>query len=47
MEESEFTVARLQGDAVEVASEAVQFTIVKPGETVLPEGEPETLVAAQ
>ena len=47
MEESAFTVARLQGDAVEVASEAVQFTIVKPGETVLPEGEPETLVAAQ
>jgi fumarate reductase flavoprotein subunit len=25
----------------------VEFTIVKPGETVLPEGEPETLVAAQ
>ena len=31
----------------EVATEPVQFTIVRPGETVLPEGEPETLVAAQ
>ena len=25
----------------------VQFTIIRPGETILPENEPETLVAAQ
>ncbi len=47
LEESEFTVARLKGGAVEVTRKPVQFTIVKPGETILPEGEPETLVAAQ
>ncbi|WP_439119757.1 L-aspartate oxidase [Marivita sp.] len=47
MEDSYFTVARQVGDAVEVGREDVQFTIVRPGETVLPEGEPETLVAAQ
>ena len=47
MEESYFTVAQQKGDAVEVTREDVQFTIVRPGETVLPEGEPETLVAAQ
>ncbi|WP_439524983.1 L-aspartate oxidase, partial [Marivita sp.] len=47
MEDSYFTVARQVGDAVEVGREDVMFTIVRPGETVLPEGEPETLVAAQ
>ena len=47
MEDSEFTVARMTGDAVEVSREPVAFTIVRPGETVLPEGEPETLVAAE
>ena len=47
MEDSYFTVARQSGDEVAVRREDVQFTIVKPGETVLPEGEPETLVAAQ
>lgn len=47
MEESNFTVARQVDGAVEVGREDVQFTIVRPGETVLPEGEPETLVAAQ
>ncbi|OSQ51751.1 L-aspartate oxidase [Marivita geojedonensis] len=47
MEESYFTVARQVNGAVEVGREDVQFTIVRPGETVLPEGEPETLVAAQ
>jgi len=46
MEASYFTVARKQGDEVEVTREAVQFTIVKPGETVLPDGAPETLVGA-
>jgi fumarate reductase flavoprotein subunit len=47
MEDSYFTVARQAGGAVEVSREDVQFTIVRPGETVLPDGEPETLVAAQ
>ncbi len=47
MEDSEFTVARMKGRTVEISREPVQFTIVRPGETILPEGEPETLVAAQ
>ncbi|MCK0149272.1 FAD-binding protein [Marivita sp. S6314] len=47
MEDSYFTVARQVGGAVDVGREDVAFTIVRPGETVLPEGEPETLVAAQ
>jgi len=46
IENSDFTVATLQ-DGVQVTREPVAFTIVKPGETILPEGEPETLVAAQ
>ena len=46
MESSYFTIARKQGDKVDVAREAVQFTIVRPGETILPDGEPETLVEA-
>jgi fumarate reductase flavoprotein subunit len=45
MEDSDFTVARLSGDDVEVTNEPVQFTIVRPGQTILPEGEPESLVA--
>lgn len=47
MEESEFTVSQLKDGGVDVSLEPVQFTIVRPGETILPEGEPETLVAAQ
>ncbi|WP_171102666.1 L-aspartate oxidase [Ruegeria sp. HKCCD7255] len=47
MEDSAFTVATLQNGKVAVNNEPVQFTIVRPGETVLPEGAPETLVAAQ
>jgi len=46
MEDSEFTVARLKGDNVTVTREPVKFTLVRPGETVLPEGAPDTLVAA-
>jgi fumarate reductase flavoprotein subunit len=46
MESSYFTVARKNGDDVDVAREQVQFTIVKPGETILPDSEPETLVEA-
>ena len=45
-------MARRDGDSdsdngVSVTRAPVQFTIVRPGETILPEGEPETLVAAQ
>lgn len=47
MEDSDFTVARMRDGRVEVSREPVQFTIVKPGETILPDGEPETLVATQ
>ncbi len=47
MEDSYFTVARQVNGTVEVGREDVRFTIVRPGETVLPEGAPETLVAAQ
>jgi len=46
LESSYFTVARQSGDTVEVGREDVQFTIVRPGETILQEGEPETLVGA-
>ncbi|SHH01898.1 L-aspartate oxidase [Marivita hallyeonensis] len=47
MIDSYFTVAQQKGDTVEVTREDVKFTIVKPGETILPDGEPDTLVAAQ
>lgn len=47
MEDSDFTVATMNSDGIKVTREPVQFTIVRPGETILPEGEPETLVAAQ
>ncbi|MDH3667609.1 MAG: FAD-binding protein [Paracoccaceae bacterium] len=46
LEASYFTVARQGAEGLEVTREPVRFTIVRPGETVLPEGEPETLVAA-
>lgn len=47
MNDSYFTVARKAGDELSLSREDVQFTIVRPGETILPEDEPETLVAAQ
>lgn len=47
MESSEFTVAQQIGSEVTVTREPVQFSIVRPGETVLPKDAPETLVAAQ
>lgn len=47
MEDSYFTVAQSSNGKVEVSREPVEFTIVKPGETILPDHEPETLVAAQ
>ena len=45
MQTSDFTIARLKDDVVHVDREPVQFTIVSPGNTILPENEPETLVA--
>ena len=45
METSEFTVAKMTDGDVKVHREAVQFTIVRPGQTILAENEPETLVA--
>lgn len=47
MEDSDFTVATMKDGHVEVSREAVEFSIVRPGETILPDHEPETLVAAQ
>jgi len=46
LETSYFTVARRVGGELQVSREPVLFTIVRPGETILPAGEPETLVAA-
>ncbi len=45
MQDSDFTVAKLNGDKVDVSREPVQFSIVSPGNTILPDSEPETLVA--
>ena len=44
---SYFTLAQMKGDELTLTREQVQFTIVRPGETILPESEPETLLAAQ
>ena len=44
LDESDFTVVRKSGEGLEVGRKPVQFTIVRPGETILPAGEPETLV---
>ena len=46
LEDSEFTIARQDNDVVTVQRAPVDFTIVRPGESILPENEPETLVAA-
>ena len=45
LETSYYTVARQEADDLVVERAPVAFTIVRPGETVLPKGEPETLVA--
>ncbi len=44
---SYFTKVRMQDASLEVTREPVRFTIVSPGQTILPDGEPETLVAAE
>jgi len=36
----------MAGEDVEVTRAPVAFTIVKPGESILPDGAPDTLVAA-
>jgi fumarate reductase flavoprotein subunit len=45
MEYSDFTVAEKAGDEIKLSREPVQFTVVKPGATILPADAPETLVA--
>ena len=47
LETSYFTRIQQDGDSVKVTREDVRFNIVRPGETILSEGEPETLVAAE
>jgi fumarate reductase flavoprotein subunit len=47
LDASYFTVVTQTGEALDVRRDPVQFTRVRPGETILPEGAPETLVAAQ
>ncbi len=47
LDASYFTVITQNGGDLTVRRDAVQFTIIRPGETILPENEPETLVAAQ
>jgi fumarate reductase flavoprotein subunit len=44
MEESYFTVAKSVDGTLDVSRAPVQFTIVKPGETLLRPDEAETLV---
>ncbi|WP_187428898.1 Fumarate reductase flavoprotein subunit [Roseobacter fucihabitans] len=44
---SYYTVAQQIEGRVSVTRQDVDFNIVRPGDTILPEGEPETLVAAQ
>lgn len=47
LDSSYFTLAQMKGGELSLTREQVQFTIVRPGETILPESEPETLLAAQ
>ncbi|WP_036698525.1 FAD-binding protein [Paracoccus sp. J39] len=47
LEGSYFTLARKKGGDLTLSREQVAFTIVRPGESILSEDEPETLVAAQ
>ncbi|SLN22108.1 L-aspartate oxidase [Roseovarius gaetbuli] len=47
LDASYFTVVTQTGDDLAVRRDPVDFSIVRPGETILPDGEPETLVAAQ
>jgi fumarate reductase flavoprotein subunit len=44
MKDSEYTLAQMNGEQVTVTRKPVEFTIVSPGNSILPEGEPETLL---
>ncbi len=46
MRDSDYTLAQQSNDQVSVTRKPVEFTIVSPGNTILPESEPETLVAS-
>jgi len=46
MENSYFTVARQAGGTLDVTREPVRFTIVSPGQTILPASEPLSLMEA-
>ena len=46
MTDSYFTVVQQSGDALEVSRQPVEFTLVRPGESLLHEDEPATLVAS-
>jgi len=47
LEDSTYTIARQSAAGLQVTTAPVEFTVVRPGDTILPDGEPETLVAAQ
>ena len=47
LESSYYTVAQQVGEDVRISRAPVEFTIVRPGETILPDGAPETLVEAR
>ena len=47
LDQSYFTKVQQQDASLQVTREAVRFTIVSPGKTILPDDEPETLVAAE
>ncbi|MFT4726628.1 MAG: fumarate reductase flavoprotein subunit [Granulosicoccus sp.] len=44
LHDSYFTIAKQRSNGLEVTRKAVEFSIVKPGDTILPSHEPETLV---
>ncbi|MEP6067843.1 MAG: succinate dehydrogenase/fumarate reductase flavoprotein subunit, partial [Paracoccaceae bacterium] len=47
MEDSDFTIAQQLNETIQVTRKPVQFTMVRPNETILPASEPETLVEEQ
>lgn len=47
LDDSYYTECVLEDGAVRVRRKPVIFSLVRPGETILPEGEPDTLVATQ
>jgi fumarate reductase flavoprotein subunit len=46
MKDSEYTLAQMQDGQLRVTRKPVEFSIVSPGQSILPEGEPDTLVAS-